>query len=69
MLFVIIMDMLNRLFVNTNADGVLQPSGLLPTIYQYQTPLQHYADDDILLVAPTIREARVLIRLEDLWKC
>lgn len=56
-LFVIVMDMLNKLFVKANADGFLQPISL-PTIYQ--TPLQHYADDVISIVAPTNGEVRVV---------
>ena len=53
MLFVIVMDALNRLFIKAKMDNVLQPIGV-PAI-QHHCSL--YADDAILLQTPTASEA------------
>ena len=56
MLFVIVMDVLNRLFVKAQQDNVLQPIGV-PAIKHH---CSLYADDAIVLLAPTAQEARAV---------
>ena len=53
MLFVIVMDALNRLFIKAGIDNVLQPTGV-PAIRHH---CSLYADDAILLLTPTATEA------------
>ena len=64
MLFVIAMDVLNRLFCKAQADGVLQPIGL-PAI-KYQCSM--YADDVILFASPTIDDALAVREILSLFK-
>lgn len=59
MLFVLVMDTLNRLFIKASTDGVLQPPGL-PAIKHH---CSLYADDAILLVSPTAGEARAVSQI------
>ena len=54
MLFVIVMDTLNWLFVKAQNDEVLQPIGV-PAIRHH---CSLYADDAILLLSPSVDEAR-----------
>lgn len=63
MLFILVMDVLNRLFAKASADGLLQPIGH-PTI-RYQCSM--YADDVILFASPTISEAQAIARILDIF--
>jgi len=56
MLFIIVMDTLNRLFVKAQNDEVLQPIGV-PAIRHH---CSLYADDAILLLSPCVDEARAV---------
>ena len=56
MLSVIVMDVLNRLFVKAQQDNVLPPIGV-PAIKHH---CSLYADDAIVLLAPTAQEARAV---------
>jgi len=56
MMFVIVMDTLNRLFVKAQHDEVLQPIGV-PAIKHH---CSLYADDEILLLSPSVDKARAI---------
>ena len=56
MLFVIVMDALNRLFVKAQRDNVLQPIGVQAIKHHCSL----YADDVILLLSPSAEEARAV---------
>ncbi|CAL4948509.1 unnamed protein product [Urochloa decumbens] len=63
MLFVLAMDLLNRLCVKAGDDGLLQPSGV--SAIKHHCSL--YADDVILFATPTRSEARVIDRILELF--
>jgi hypothetical protein len=56
MVFILVMDVLNRLLGTACERGLLQPIGH-PTV-KYQCSM--YADDVIIFAAPTISEAQVI---------
>lgn len=63
MLFIIIMDVLNRIFLKAEEAGLLQPLGH-PAI-RYRCSL--YADDVILFARPEVQEFRVIAEILNLF--
>lgn len=63
MLFILVMDVLNRLFIKASANGLLQPIGHSAVKHQCSM----YADDVILFAAPTCFEAIVITRILEIF--
>jgi hypothetical protein len=63
MMFILVMDVLNRLFSKASERNLLQPIGH-PAI-KYQCSL--YADDVILFVSPTVTQAQAIARILDIF--
>lgn len=63
MLFILVMDVLNRLFAKASEHGLLQPIGH-PAI-KHQCSM--YADDVILFASPTIPEAQAIARVLNIF--
>jgi hypothetical protein len=63
MMFILVMDVLNRLFTKASERNLLQPIGH-PAI-KYQCSL--YADDVIVFVSPTVTEAQAVARILDIF--
>jgi len=63
MLFIIAMDVLDRLFRKALAENILQPCGTEAIKHS----CSFYADDVILFATPTAREGRAIARLLDIF--
>jgi hypothetical protein len=65
LLFILVMDVLNRLLGTARDHGLLQPTGHVAVKY----PCSLYADDVIIFAAPTTTEAQTIARLVHIfWK-
>jgi hypothetical protein len=64
MLFILVMDVLNRMFTKATEEGLLQPISH-PAI-KYQCSM--YPDDVMLFASPTPQEAQAITRILEIFR-
>jgi hypothetical protein len=63
MMFILVMDVMNRLFTKASERNLLQPIG--HPVIKYQCSM--YADDVILFVSPSVTKAQAVARILDIF--